>query len=98
MGNFIKMAHLPTIDLAALLFLLALTLNLPLGYLRSKVAKRSFKWFLYIHLSIPVIIVARLALGLNWHYIPVSVAAAVIGQLAGGKAPSFITKCQASPD
>ncbi len=45
------MGHLPDIDRAALLFLIALTLNLPLGYLRSRVAKRSFKWFLYIHLS-----------------------------------------------
>ena len=93
------MAHLPIIDRAALLFVLALALNLPLGYLRSKAAKRSFKWFLYIHLSIPFIILARLmVLDLHFIYVLVSVPAAVIGQLAGGKAPSFIAKCQTSPD
>lgn len=90
------MGHLSLIDRASLLFLLALTMNLPLGYLRSKVAKRSFKWFLYIHLSIPFIIIARLfVLDLHFIYVLVSVPAAVIGQMAGGKLPVVLAKPQA---
>ncbi|MDA8086506.1 MAG: hypothetical protein M0Z75_07390 [Nitrospiraceae bacterium] len=90
------MDHLSTIDRASLLFLLALTMNLPLGYLRSKVAKRSFKWFLYIHLSIPFIIIARLfVLDLHFIYVLVSIPAAVIGQLSGGKLPVVLAKPQA---
>ncbi|MDA8155360.1 MAG: hypothetical protein M0Z52_02750 [Actinomycetota bacterium] len=93
------MAHLPDIDRAALLFLIALTLNLPLGYLRSKVAKRSFKWFLYIHLSIPFIILARLfVLDLHFVYVLVSVPAAVIGQIAGGRLPLLLAKSQSAAD
>ena len=89
------MGYLPVLDRAALLFLIALTMNLPLGYLRSKAAKRSFKWFLYIHLSIPFIIIARLfVLDLHFIYVLVSVPAAVIGQLAGGKLPVVLARPQ----
>ena len=63
----------------------AFTINLPFGYFRSRERKRSFKWFLYIHLPIPLIVVARLTSHLDYRYIPVFVLASVAGQVCGGK-------------
>jgi hypothetical protein len=63
----------------------AFAMNLPLGYLRQGERKMSFKWFLYIHLSIPFIILLRLYMGISYWYIPLSIASAVAGQLGGGR-------------
>lgn len=63
----------------------ALFANLPLGYLREGSAKYSFRWFLYIHLSIPAIIVLRLAYGFGWRIIPFTLGCAVAGQMIGGR-------------
>lgn len=60
-------------------------LNLPFGYLRAKTRKYSIPWFLYIHIPIPFIILLRLSFGFNWKAIPLMVAAALTGQLAGGR-------------
>ena len=67
------------------IFVLTLMLNMLFGYFRVKVRKYSLKWFLYIHLPIPVIIVARVYSGLDFRYIPLFVFAAVLGQVFGGK-------------
>ncbi len=69
----------------SLICVLAFVINLPFGYLRSRVTRFSLKWFLYIHLPIPIIIVARLFAHLDFRYIPVLVLAAVMGQFFGGK-------------
>jgi hypothetical protein len=60
--------------------------NLPLGRWRSKVKKYTPKWFLAVHLSIPLIIFLRIKLGLSAWDIPLNLAAAVAGQLVGGYA------------
>lgn len=70
--------------LAGLLIFTTL-LNLPFGYLRTKTRKYSILWFLYIHLPIPFIIAMRLTFGFTWKAIPLLVAAALAGQLAGGR-------------
>jgi hypothetical protein len=67
------------------LFSLSFMLNLPLGFLRGKTKRLSISWFLLIHLSIPVIYLGRLFSGLDYRYIPIFIAAAVIGQVWGGK-------------
>ena len=67
------------------LVLAAFFMNLPLGYLRQGVRKLSFKWFLYIHLSIPFIILLRVTMGISYWFIPLSLGSAVAGQLAGGR-------------
>ncbi|MDA8091863.1 MAG: hypothetical protein M0Z61_16790 [Nitrospiraceae bacterium] len=67
------------------LFLFTVVLNLPFGFLRAKVKKFSVKWFLYIHLPIPLIFLGRRMSHLDYRYIPVFVAAALIGQISGGK-------------
>ncbi len=64
---------------------LTFMLNLFFGYFRAKSRKYSMKWFLYIHLPIPLIVVARISSGIDWRFIPVFVVAAVLGQMAGGK-------------
>lgn len=63
----------------------AFAMNLPLGYLRQATRRLSFKWFLYIHLSIPFIVYLRLSMGVSYWYIPLSLGSAVAGQLAGGR-------------
>ncbi len=68
------------------LFLLTYVLNLPFGYLRKGARKFSFKWFLYIHITIPVIFCLRVLSHLDFRYVPVFVFAALMGQILGGKA------------
>lgn len=68
-----------------ILLIFALFSNIPLGYLRQGVAKRSALWMLYIHLSIPFIIALRSHFGFGWRLVPVTISCAVIGQLLGGR-------------
>ncbi len=69
----------------ALLLLFAIGINTPLGYLREGTKKLSFLWFLYIHLSIPVIIYLRHLAGFGWGFVPLTLAMAVAGQYIGGR-------------
>lgn len=71
--------------LALAIFSLTLLVNLPFGYYRKRTRKYSFKWFLYIHLPIPLIFLARVLSHLDFRYIPLFVLAAILGQIAGGK-------------
>lgn len=76
-----------TASLATLsaILITALTVNLPLGYLRQGSRRYSAVWFLYIHLSIPLIVALRLAFGFGWDIVPLTVACAVAGQIIGGR-------------
>ncbi|GAM10997.1 hypothetical protein OR1_03305 [Geobacter sp. OR-1] len=65
--------------------LLALLINLPFGYLRQNCEKFTFAWYFYVHISIPVIIFLRIKSGFSWHFIPITLGAAVAGQLIGGR-------------
>ncbi len=58
---------------------------MPLGYLRAGKPKFSVGWFVYIHLSIPLIVFLRILNHLTPWVIPVFIACAVAGQLAGGR-------------
>ena len=71
----------------AVLMLSAITLlfNLPFGYARAKTKKFSFRWFLFIHLPIPFIFIARILSHIEIKYVPFLALAAIIGQIAGGK-------------
>lgn len=71
------------IDLANLLFL-ALAINIPLGVLREETQKLSVLWFIYIHASIPFIVVLRNEAGYGWKLVPVTIICAILGQLIGG--------------
>lgn len=68
-----------------LLNLVAFTLNLPFGYLRSKSEKYSLKWFTYLHLPIPVLVLLRLYWGINIKFAPLLLVTSVLGQISGAK-------------
>ncbi len=69
----------------SILALLAISVNLPLGYLRRRSQPLSWRWFLYVHLSIPLIAACRILSGIRFTAIPLLVLAAVAGQLLGGR-------------
>jgi hypothetical protein len=66
------------------LVVLALVVSVPCGYIRQNYPKYSFMWFLLIHLPIPFIVLLRIKAGLSWHYIPLTLAGSVAGQVIGG--------------
>ena len=68
-----------------ILFAVTMLINLPFGYARARVRKYSLKWFLYIHLPIPLIFVTRTLSHIEFKYVPLFVLAALIGQIIGGK-------------
>lgn len=69
----------------AVIALIGFVANLPFGYLRQGVRKFSLRWFIYIHISIPLIVALRLSYGIGYPFIPLFVAAAVGGQVVGGR-------------
>ncbi len=71
----------------SVLFITILTfvLHIPFGYLRSRSEKYSLKWFIYIHIPIPFIILVRIITNTDYKFIPIFVIAAVAGQFFGGK-------------
>ncbi len=66
------------------LILLAIAVNVPLGYLRQDCRKFSFAWYFYVHISIPVIIYLRIKGGFSWRFIPLTLLGAFAGQFIGG--------------
>lgn len=67
------------------IFIFAFVLNLFFGYFRGKQKRFSFKWFLYIHLPIPLVFFARVLTHLDYRYIPMFLFAAVVGQIIGAR-------------
>ncbi len=67
--------------------LLIFLINLPFGYLRGKQKKLSFKWFLYIHLPVPLVVLVRILshIGFALYTYPLFVGAFFMGQTAGEK-------------
>jgi hypothetical protein len=72
-------------SIVILIALLAFAINIPFGYLRKRARKFSVKWFVYVHLSIPVVVAARLLTNTDYRFIPIFILAAVAGQIMGGK-------------
>jgi hypothetical protein len=68
-----------------LLFAFTVLVNLPFGNARAKTKRYSLRWFLYIHIPIPLIFIARTLSHIEFKYIPLLVLAAITGQLLGGK-------------
>lgn len=66
------------------IILLAIIINVPLGYLRQNCRKFSFAWYFYVHLSIPIIIYLRVKGGFSLRVIPLTLIAAFAGQYLGG--------------
>jgi hypothetical protein len=70
--------------IAPVVAMAAFAVNVPLGYLREGARKFSPAWFLYVHLSVPLIAALRIFNHLSNWLIPVFIGCAVAGQLAGG--------------
>jgi len=66
-----------------ILFSMTVLLNLPFGFFRKREKRYSLKWFLYIHIPIPFIILIRVLSHLDFRYIPLFIFAAVVGQVWG---------------
>ncbi|MBI3592017.1 MAG: hypothetical protein HY099_00770, partial [Nitrospirae bacterium] len=45
----------------------------------------SRKWFLYVHMPVPLVILARIITHTDYKFIPLFILAAIVGQLCGGK-------------
>ena len=63
----------------------AMAVNVPLGYAREGVPRYSAKWFLFVHLSIPMIAFLRITNHLTLWAVPAFIACAVLGQIVGGR-------------
>jgi hypothetical protein len=68
-----------------LLMFLAFALNVPFGYLRARSRKYSFRWFLWIHLPVPFVILSRLVTSTDYRIIPLLLIASLAGQFLGGR-------------
>ncbi len=68
-----------------ILFAFTLLLNLPFGYARAKSKRYSLRWFLCIHIPIPIIFIARTMAHVELKYILFFALAAIMGQILGGK-------------
>jgi hypothetical protein len=66
--------------------------NLPFGYWRAGLAKRSLPWFVAIHAPIPLVWLIRDGLGLDWRLatLPLFVGAYFLGQWLGGRARQWL--------
>ena len=71
----------------AIVAILVLLVNIPFGMWRAHLKKLSPKWFLSIHLPIPIVIFLRIYsdIGFQLYTYPVLVAAFFLGQYLGVK-------------
>ena len=65
--------------------LVSFFINIPFGYIRENHPKFSFKWFLWIHASIPAIVYLRIVLHTSRLFIPVAIFMAIAGQIFGSR-------------
>lgn len=56
-----------------------------MGHIRENCPKFSFRWFFWIHASIPLIIYMRVTLGTAKWFIPVCILLAIAGQIIGSR-------------
>jgi len=77
------------------LFTAAFLINLPFGGWRSFLPPLSWRWFLAIHLPIPLIFLLRRSAGYSAWFIPWLLVAAVAGQLIGARGVTAIRRRRA---
>lgn len=72
-------------ETVAVIALLALVLNIPLGMWRAGLKKFSAGWFVAIHASVPFIAALRICCGISAWLIPLFLALAITGQIIGSR-------------
>ncbi len=63
----------------------AFLITLPFGAWRATTRRLSLRWFLAIHVPIPIILLIRIESGYNWHYIPFTLGGCLLGQILGAR-------------
>lgn len=73
--------------------------NIPFGYLRAGQKKLSYKWFLFIHLPVPLVIGIRCLFNLGFQFItyPFLVVAFFSGQATGAVLRRYVQKHREQP-
>ncbi len=71
--------------------------NLPLGYLRAGTRKYTLGWFVYVHLSVPLIAFLRIESRISPWAIPAFIGCAVLGQLGGGRIRRVFRRGEGNP-
>ncbi len=68
-----------------LLLVITFLINLPFGYYRGTQKRFSLKWFLAIHIPVPIIILLRyyFNIGFEWCTYPLMITAFFTGQYLG---------------
>ena len=64
----------------------ALLVTLPFGFYRAYTRKFSARWFLAIHLPVPLVFLARFEAHLPYTFIPFTSLAFIAGQMLGARA------------
>jgi len=78
---------MPQLTEYAIAFAVTFAINLPFGYWRGGLKKFSPAWFVAIHAPVPMVILLRYFLGLQfrWAALPFFVAAYFGGQFVGNR-------------
>ncbi|MGE5499623.1 MAG: hypothetical protein ACM3Q2_16210 [Syntrophothermus sp.] len=68
-----------------LVAIIVFLINLPFGAWRAKLKKFSPKWFMSIHIPVPLIYALRIYAGISWHFItfPFLIGSFFLGQYIG---------------
>lgn len=68
-----------------LVTLVTFLINIPFGYWRANVRKKSLQWILAIHIPVPFVVFLRIysEIGFAFYTYPIIVAAYFLGQFAG---------------
>lgn len=66
---------------------ITLLINIPFGYWRANVRKKSFQWILAIHIPVPFVILLRIYsdIGFELYTYPIVIASYFLGQFTGVK-------------
>ena len=65
--------------------IIVLLITLPFGFWRAYTRRLSLRWFLAIHLPVPLVFLTRFEAHLSYVYIPFTCAAFAAGQLLGAR-------------
>lgn len=76
---------MPKIEALLIAGISTFALTVPMGVWRVSVPRFSIRWFLAVHLFVPVVFLIRSHLGLGAAYIPLMVLFSIAGHIVGGK-------------
>ena len=90
----------PAVTESLLLMAFVFFVNLPFGYWREGTVKFSPAWFVAVHAAVPLIILLRFALGLDWRWaaLPFTVAAYFAGQTIGARRRRRVMATESAAD